>query len=616
MKLREKTTTILLITILMISIFSVAIPVSAATITVDDSGGADYTTIQVAIDAAVPYDTIVVAAGTYPEYLHITTDFLTIEGAGIDQSIIDLDGLTPYWHYSGGSFASRAGVLISGYGSTDQIVEGVTFRGFTVKNAGLNPPITSTGTHTGSDDAAILTDTSASWTPGALVGEWVHNYGDKDLADWNPARSYGQITANTENTVTVTLTGGVENDWDTEDPYLITPYEEFFNTVWIHYPNHDALRGITIGNGKDIFIQNCKVTNCGYGGISSGAARLVSTHKYSEDITIDNCIIIDHFVSGIGLGRIVGTFTVTNNLIERNRRPAYTDPTRENSGRGIEISGHKDYYPTSGLIADNIVNDNGFEGIILAKYTDGVVVEDNLVTGHNLDQDGAGIFFYGHKSDPENCENHIIRNNVVTGNIRGIVAYYAQECLIEGNTITTDSGVFPEGQAAIKIDGGNHIEVKDNKIRKCEGAGIKVQNTWNNVASYENTFMGNTIVGAKFAGIRMTSGAYDNTFEYNTIIGTTSLTIGSETQADGMFIDDNAGIGNVFHYNNIYCNADDGMENQLTTTVDAILNWWGHPRGPGWTNPAGKEVNNGVNGFVDTHPHLIKPMHVPPGLDR
>ncbi|MCK4512970.1 hypothetical protein KAW64_14590, partial [bacterium] len=93
-----------------------------------------YTYIQEAIDGAVPGDAIDVSAGTYAEYLHITTDNLTVEGAGIDQSIIDLDGLMPYWHYDGcsTSYASRAGVLLSGYGSPDEIVEDVIFRGFTV----------------------------------------------------------------------------------------------------------------------------------------------------------------------------------------------------------------------------------------------------------------------------------------------------------------------------------------------------------------------------------------------------------------------------------------------------------------------------------------------------
>ena len=161
----------------------------------DTDGDKKFATIQAAIDAASPGDTIKVKPGIYTEYLIITTDGLTIKGAGIRKSIIDLDGLEPYWHYPGcsKSYASRAGVLISGYGSPDQIIEDVTFKGFTVKNAGRNPPITATGTHTGSNNAAVLTDSTKSWTPNALVGQWVHNYGDRDT-DYNPVRSYGQIT--------------------------------------------------------------------------------------------------------------------------------------------------------------------------------------------------------------------------------------------------------------------------------------------------------------------------------------------------------------------------------------------------------------------------------------
>ena len=508
-----------------------------------------------------------------------------------------------------GNGTSRAGVLITGYGSPDQIIEGVTFRGFTVKNAGLNPPITATGTHAGASHATILTDPGASFpTPDGLVGQWVHNYGDKDPADWNPARSYGQITANTATTVTVvSLSGGKENDWDTDDPYLITPYEQFHNTVWIHYPNYDGLRGIAIGNGKDILIQNCKVTHCGMGGISSGYARLVSTHKYSEGITVDNCIVTDHFTTGIGIGENVGTCTVTNNLVERNRRPSYEDATRENAGHGIQVSGSKNYGMASGLIANNIVKDNGFEGIILAKYTDGVIVEDNTVTGHKLDQDGAGIFAYGDKSNPANCKNNIIRNNTVTGNIRGIVAYYAQYCTIQGNTITTDSGAFALGQGGIKLDGANNILVQNNILSSLAGIGIKVQNTWNGVESFDNTIMGNTITGAQFAGIPIWGGAHDNTFTGNTITGTTELTFwaGSsweETQADGVFIDDDAGIGNVFHNNTICGNADEGMENQTATTVDAENNWWGDASGPYHPTTNSVGIGDPVSDYVDYRP--------------
>lgn len=642
--------------------------------------------IQDGIDA-VAGSIVNVAAGTYAEYLIINKDNLTIQGAGIDLSIIDLDGLTPYWHYGtcDKSFASRAGVYFSGYGNPDEIVENCTFRGFTVKNAGLNPPITATGTHTGpNDQLTTLTDNTKAWTPGALVGQWIHNYGDKDPSDWKPARSYGLITANTATTVTATLAGGVENDWDNGDPYLITPYEEFHNTYWIHYTNYDGLRGISIGNGKNILISNCKVTDCGYGGITTGYARCVTTHKYSEDITIDNCIVTDHPTAGISIGSNAGPFTVTNNTCERIKRPAYADPTREYVGFGITVGGKSSSLMASGLISGNTCSDNGFIGIILKKYVDGITIEDNIVTGHNLDQDGAGIFFY-HWGAPEYNKNHIIRNNTVTGNIRGIVAYYASYCTIEDNTITTDAGSFDKGQAGIKLDWANNITVKDNNLSSLDGKGINVSNSYDNIIgcsgntidgamysgilvrgsdSYGNTFTDNVITGSSFAGIFIRSGAYNNTFTDNTITATTvttgkflraygthdggdnasilsdgtqSWTVdglkdlvvyniddGSsgiitantattvtatlsggdndwdfgdsyeiyyeESQGDGVllfgysdFVSDlSAGTGNVFHYNSIYGNADDGMENQVSSKmiVDAENNRWGSADGP------------------------------------
>lgn len=68
----------------------------------------------------------------------------------------------------------------------------------------------------GSDDtsvsAAFLTDSTASWTTDELVGYTIYNVTDG---------SFGIITANTGTTVTATLEGGTENDWDSGDVYKI-----------------------------------------------------------------------------------------------------------------------------------------------------------------------------------------------------------------------------------------------------------------------------------------------------------------------------------------------------------------------------------------------------------
>ena len=68
-----------------------------------------------------------------------------------------------------------------------------------------------TGTHTGSDDAAVLTDAAAAFNVDALIARVITNVTDG---------SSGAITDNGATTITATLTGG-DNDWDTGDSYSV-----------------------------------------------------------------------------------------------------------------------------------------------------------------------------------------------------------------------------------------------------------------------------------------------------------------------------------------------------------------------------------------------------------
>jgi len=68
------------------------------------------------------------------------------------------------------------------------------------------------GKHTGSDAAAALTDGAANWETDELVGETIRNKTDG---------STGTVTANTATTVTATLSGGTNNDWDEDDEYIV-----------------------------------------------------------------------------------------------------------------------------------------------------------------------------------------------------------------------------------------------------------------------------------------------------------------------------------------------------------------------------------------------------------
>lgn len=66
--------------------------------------------------------------------------------------------------------------------------------------------------HTGSNNASILTDSTQSWVPDSLIGLTVFNATDGSSCE---------ITDNDATTVTCTLSGGTEDDWDTNDYYNI-----------------------------------------------------------------------------------------------------------------------------------------------------------------------------------------------------------------------------------------------------------------------------------------------------------------------------------------------------------------------------------------------------------
>lgn len=69
-----------------------------------------------------------------------------------------------------------------------------------------------TGIHTDTNNAATLKDSSASFKVDALIGLSIYNSTDG---------SDGVITDNDATTVTATLAGGTDNDWDTNDAYTI-----------------------------------------------------------------------------------------------------------------------------------------------------------------------------------------------------------------------------------------------------------------------------------------------------------------------------------------------------------------------------------------------------------
>jgi len=86
-------------------------------------------------------------------------------------------------------------------------------KGMPVFNLDNCDAVAASGTHDGSGNAAVLTDTTQDWVVDQFVGLTISNDTDG---------STSTITANTATTITGVLAGGTDNDWDVSDAYSIT----------------------------------------------------------------------------------------------------------------------------------------------------------------------------------------------------------------------------------------------------------------------------------------------------------------------------------------------------------------------------------------------------------
>lgn len=116
--------------------------------------------------------------------------------------------------YDGSIIQAGGAVIYDGIRILAPIGAAVQFHqnGAVLSDDWWNNGVAASGTHDGSANASVLTDSGESWTVNQWVGYRIYNTTDG---------SHGDITANTATTITATLQGGSENDWDVSDAYYI-----------------------------------------------------------------------------------------------------------------------------------------------------------------------------------------------------------------------------------------------------------------------------------------------------------------------------------------------------------------------------------------------------------
>jgi len=197
----------------------------------------DRTAIQSALSACSSGKAVYLPAGTYRITSSLTVPSnAVLRGAGPSQTIILVDSTGSGSH----------GIKMRGYSPTPRTdLELIPSRGDTTITVSDASKITvndiillrhdsdhiASGTHTGADNSATLTDNSKSWSNNELVGYMIRNLQRTEgfiIGNRGDIESRGEITANTSNTVTVTLSGDDDNDWDTGDNYFIYPKDNAY----------------------------------------------------------------------------------------------------------------------------------------------------------------------------------------------------------------------------------------------------------------------------------------------------------------------------------------------------------------------------------------------------
>ena len=261
-----------------------------------------------------------------------------------------------------------------------------------------------TGSHDGSADASVLSDSGAAFVVSSLIGKVVTNITDG---------STGTITANTATTVTATLSGGTDDDWDSGDSYSITGSESLIRcTISNNIIGGHMIVGIKmINTSSHIKVVDNTVSGFTITGITFGTTTdlVCATNTFIGRNKTDNATAIDFDVSVIDAaisGNSISDVGRAFNLRGVASRVSITG----NVASKLIVTGGTAYgfnVITTGdnlLISDNVISNIGAVSGDFLQYaniavgaTDRVFFYDNIIEGDAAAtlvafQDGTGLF--------------------------------------------------------------------------------------------------------------------------------------------------------------------------------------------------------------------------------
>lgn len=556
-QVKKKLLSVGLVLVLALSLCLVtAVPVAAGN-TIPVGPAVKYPTIQAAIDAADPGDTIIVEPGTYDEDITINKSELTVVSLETHGALINAGG-------------ANYGVFI--------VSNNVTLDGFVIDNAKWGVQVDFGVAN------AVITNNRFADDPDMMAiyfnrgsGGYVENNEIKNLR-----KGMGFQTDEAVTVVSNLLKGcavvaiEVFQDVEAVDNFAITGnvFEE--NARQVHDPNKildlDAVldsntfdRAVVVRGSPikvpTIFSSIQDAVNA----TVSGDAISVLPGIYPEDVVIP--------VSDLQLLGAKAGF------------PAGPDASPANRGTDESVIEGRiwDGGSTTGSTIDGFTILSGDLHGITLEGEDTVV--NNIIegSGANPTTTHGGVWSGG-------GGGHFIANNNIQGYVSGMVfdgGIADPQCVVTENYITNCSmvGIQTHGSWS-----NGHI-FADNLIEG-NGSGIVL-------AQGEHQVSGNRILNNEGTGVYIfaTVRTYGIEVTHNLIAG--------NGRSIRLYGDDEYAVDNVAHFNDIVGNRD-RLVNEFTATFDANYNWWGDISGPNCpdVNPSG--IGDVVGSNVDIAPWLTR----------